>query len=435
MNRENADQLDTWVDRLDAFIFALDAIDADDPFSFCEDAWEIWQNAAAADPPPLTSPAVLVVLEGLRALAHTMTVTTLDYYRTPDVTNRMTVRAVHAALTENLNGIRGDCERWMRDGAPRADEIRARCTSVLASMQAADESGDELRAEHAPADGTARGRLDTTFVYDQVCALSEADNKRYREAYDRLRRMLDRELLQHISDGVATLTDVLTGIGHDFQADRICVSDADAVDECKRRIRSAVLSVTSALRIHREQTITAAARTFGIDSAQANTVRTLFNDLTRSSRDYRWLEELRDDLQHGDIDAVTYRFPTAGRGPAQVDVCLNQAYTSRPATAGRTWASSPDIAGATGDPSVVAMLEACRPKVDALQGLVDKVLYPDVAEDVSVVREFICRFGGRAGLRALHSAADFTGGRWAPPQLSPRVLAYVAGFEKQGFSA
>lgn len=417
VNGGDAEQLSKWADRLEAFTFALDAIDADDPFSFCEDAWEIWQSAAAADPPPMTSPAVLVVLEGLRALAHAMTVTTLDYYRTPDVTHRMTVAAVHAALVDSLNGIRGDCAHWLRYGAPAADEIRARCTAVLSSMQAANESGDELRAEHASTVETARGSLDTSFVYDKVCALSDAENKRYREAYDRLRRMLDRELLQHISDGADNLSEVLAGIARDFEADRICLSDTDAIDECKRRIRSAVLSVTSALRIHREQTITAAARTFGIDSAEANTIRRLFNDLTRSSSDYRWLEELRDALQHGDIDAVTYQFPTILDRHARVDVRLNR------------------DAGYPADPSIVAMLEACQPKVDALQSLVDKVVYPDVAEDVSVVREFICRFGGRAGLRALHSAAGFTGGRWTPPHLSPRVLAYVAGFDSAGFSA
>ncbi|AQT79312.1 hypothetical protein B1R94_08585 [Mycolicibacterium litorale] len=435
MHRGNTEQLSKWADRLDAFTFALDAIDADDPFRFCEDAWEIWQSAAAADPPPMTSPAVLVVLEGLRALAHAMTVATLDYYRTPDVTDRMTVATVRTALGANLDGIRGDCERWLGHEAPAADEIRARCMSILSGMQAANESGDELRAEHAPAGAPARGSLDTGFVYDKVCALSEADNKRYREAYDRLRRMLDRELLQHICDGADALTDVLAAIVHELEADRMLQSDEDAMDECKRRIRSAVLSVTSALRIHREQTTAAAARTFGVDSAEANTVRRLFNDLTRSSCDYGWLEELRDALQHGDIDAVTYHFPARLDGRARADVFLNVEHLSRLGPrAGRISARS-ELAGATADTSIVTMLTATLPKVKAVQELLDPLLFPDVAEDVSVVKEFICRFGGGDGMRALHSAAGFTGGRLTPPRLSPRVLAFVQGFQARGHSA
>ncbi|MGY4711727.1 hypothetical protein ACXDF8_19525 [Mycolicibacterium sp. CBM1] len=419
-----------WADRLDAFVVALDAIDADDPFRYCEDAWEIWQTAAKADPPPADSAAVLVVLEALRVLAHAVTTVTVDYYRTPDLRDRMTLSALHAALTDGLDYIREDCRRWLHDGMPDTGEIRARAEAVRASLQAANECGDELRSENsAPGQRSCQG-LDTRFSYDRVCTLSEAESKRYREAYDRLRRMLDRELLQHVCDGADTLSTVLSGVVRDLEADRVSLTDDDAMDECKRRIRSALLSVTSALQIHRDQTITTAARTFGVNSAQANTVRTLFNDLARSSFEYRWLEELRDAMQHGDVDAVTYDFPTRLDGRARVDVHLNREYMARlPARTRRTWVRSSELSGLNRDPSIVDMLATAAPKVTALQGLLDEVLYPSVAEDVTLVREFICRFGGRDGSRALHSAAGFTGSRLAAPHLSPRVLAFVRGYQ------
>src|SRR3954469_4352307 len=94
----DAERLCVWVDRVDAYLLALDAIDADDPFDFCAEAWEIWQSAVAADPPPETSPAVLVALGGLQAVAHAMTASTLDYYRTPNACDRKTLSTVHASL-------------------------------------------------------------------------------------------------------------------------------------------------------------------------------------------------------------------------------------------------------------------------------------------------------------------------------------------------
>ncbi len=48
---DGSQQLAAWLDRLDAFVTALDAIDADDPYSFCEDAWDIWESAAISNPP------------------------------------------------------------------------------------------------------------------------------------------------------------------------------------------------------------------------------------------------------------------------------------------------------------------------------------------------------------------------------------------------
>src|SRR5689334_9935963 len=132
----DAGRLAVWTDRLDAFCAALAAIDADDPFDYCAEAWEIWQGAAAADPPPAADPAVLVVLGTLQALAHAMTSATLDYYRTADVRDRMTLSAVHTSLNHCLGKLRRECERWLAEGAPPADEINTRSIALVASLQA-----------------------------------------------------------------------------------------------------------------------------------------------------------------------------------------------------------------------------------------------------------------------------------------------------------
>src|SRR4051812_5732161 len=198
----DAGRLGVWTDRLDAFKATLDAIDADDPFDYCAEAWEIWQGAAAADPPPATDPAVLVVLGALQALAHSMTSATLDYYRTADVRDRMTISAVHTSLKHCLGTLRRECGRWLDEGAPPADEISTPSIALVASLQA---SG-------------AGPTVDTGIMFDKVCALTNTENKRYREAYDRLRTMVNRELLQHITVETDILSDVVAGIVLDLQS-------------------------------------------------------------------------------------------------------------------------------------------------------------------------------------------------------------------------
>lgn len=69
-----------------------------------------------------------------------------------------------------------------------------------------------------------------------------------------------------------------------------------------------MISFTSALQIHEDQTIRAARKTFGRNAREVQAVQALFNDLKTTSFEYRWLEELRDALQHGDINAFKYDF-------------------------------------------------------------------------------------------------------------------------------
>jgi len=143
-------------------------------------------------------------------------------------------------------------------------------------------------------------------IMEKVCSLTEDEDKRYREAYEQLRRMIDSELFQHVSDESDRLCDVLTALLIDLRDNRIPMYDVDASDEHRRRVRSALISFTAALQIHQEQTINAAKKTFGRKTPQLAVVEQLFTDLKKSSFEYGWLEELRDALQHGDINAFKW---------------------------------------------------------------------------------------------------------------------------------
>jgi hypothetical protein len=116
-----------WADRLDAFVSAIDAIDADDPVAYCEQAWDIWDSAVFADPLPDSHPAMLIVLGVRQALASVMAST----YRTR---GRLTLTSAHASLAEELTAVQRECERWRHEGLPSAAEVRARSATAATGL-------------------------------------------------------------------------------------------------------------------------------------------------------------------------------------------------------------------------------------------------------------------------------------------------------------
>lgn len=409
-------RLGVWADRLDAFIAALDAIDAVDPFEYCADAWEIWQNAAAADPPPPADPAAIMVLGALQALAHAMTSATLDYFRTADYRDRMTVSVVRTMLQRCLGTLGCECRRWLQDGVPGPDEINERIAALVVSLQA---SG-------------ARPKAEAGIMFDKACALTDSENKRYREAYHRLRTMLTRESLQRISTQSDVLSDVVTGIMLDLRSTRGSTFDEGITEERRAALRAALLSFTSALHDHHELSVNYATTTFGCDSAQAKAVRELFDELTESSFDYHWLSRLHQWLQHDDGGAVRYQFTARRYGEPEVDVRMDRQQMMQAADRpNRKWLAANELASMSRDPSMLDMVKTIQPKMIALQSQLDKILYPNVAEDVAAVKELIDRFGGQKGLDAVHSAPGSTHEPWTPPHLSPRVLSFVRDFDAQ----
>jgi hypothetical protein len=306
----------------------------------------------------------------------------------------------------------------LRDGLPGADEIQVRSEALVASLQAANAPGAEPISNAG-------------IVFDKVCALTDSENKRYREAYDRLRGMLNRQLLQDITDESDALSNVVMGIVLDLQSSRGSTFDEDLMAERRGKIQSALVSVTGALHAHHEQSVKTAKRIFGHDSAEARTIEKLFDDAKQSSLDYRWLIALHDQLQRGDSRAVRYQFTPRRQREPHVDVQVDRTYMARFTNTKNKWLGLDELAGTTRDPSVLDMIKTIQPKVNSLQTQLDKILYPHVAEDVAAVKELIRRFGGQKGLDALHSAPGVTHKPWMPPHLSPRVLSFVRNFEAE----
>ena len=83
------------------------------------------------------------------------------------------------------------------------------------------------------------------------------------------------------------------------------------------------------------------------------------------------------------------------------------------------------------DPNVLDMIKAVQPLMGPLQERLDKVLYPNTAQDAATVRELIGRFEGRQGAYYLQTGPGFTRRRLAPPQmpLEPRVLGFADTYQ------
>lgn len=444
--QEDVAQVREWIGRLEQFIASLSGTDGDDPFDFCENAMDAWKDGVSPDTaPPPTSPAMVVILETFRALAQVMTSATVDYYTTPDVRDRISRDAAQGSLTAALDGVRRDAERWLTEGLPSAEEVQQRTADVGASMKAAldvnakmmaDQDADDAAAAADPYGAILGYRdpcVDAAIIFTKVCSFTEDENRRYRDAYDRLRRMLDSELLRHISDESDRFCDVLIGVLSDLRNNRISLTDEDAIDERRRRLRSALISFTSALHSHKDQSIRAVRDEFGRRTPQEQSVLDLFNDLLSTSFEYRWLVEMRDALLHGDINAFKYDFTARLHGEPAVNVYMDRGYMLHFTREHRNkpWLKRSELEQRTSDPSVLDMIKAIQPLMGELQEKLDAILYSNVAGDAATVNELIGRFNGRRGIYALQTGPGFTRRLWIPPYmpLAPRVLTYADTYQ------
>ncbi|WP_078321073.1 hypothetical protein [Mycobacterium sp. D16R24] len=301
-----------WIDRLEAFASSLDDIEGESATDFADNALEAWQHLTLSSVTGV-NPSALVIFEALNALAKTSTTMTMDWADTPDVRDRYTRDSAQRLMEDALRDVLSERKGWLTGGLPSSDEIQQRFAAVAADLkESLDVLGRrtaEMDAEDTEAAADPYGAIllhrdpsrSDAPIFERLCSLTNEENTRYRDAYERLRRMIDSELLQHISDESDRLCDVLVGVLGELQSQRVTLSDQDAMDERRRRIRSALISFTAALQIHEYQTIRSARRTLSLDRSQVEEVKTLFDDLKKMSFEYRWLEALRDALQHGDI--------------------------------------------------------------------------------------------------------------------------------------
>jgi hypothetical protein len=440
--QDDAARVREWIGRLESFSVALEDLKGESPTDFCESACEAWQHIAMEDRPPPTSPAVLMITESFVLLTRVMTEVSTDWADTPDVRDRLARSDVEQLVRDGLESILDEAQLWLEEGLPSADQIGDRNVAARAvvreSLEYHEARNAEMDADDAEADADPYGAVllyrDPTMsdapIFTKLCSFTEEENIRYVDAHERIRRMLDSELLQHISDESDRLCDVLMDVLGELQSQQIALGDQDAMDERRRRIRSALISFTAALQIHEYQTIRSVRQQHGLGREQVAEVKALFDKSKTDSFAYRWLEALRDALQHGDINAFKWSFNVSMHAEPEVTINLDRAFMMDfigRENRKKPWLKLRELKELDEDPSVLGMIQDVQPLMGPLQEKLDKVLYPDVANDAATVRELIGRFGGRQGMYFMQTGPGFTRRRLAPPTspLAPRVLHFA----------
>jgi hypothetical protein len=407
------------------------------------DAWK--DGVAPETAPPPTSPAMLIIVETFRALAQVMASATGNYYTTPDARDRMTRAVAQGSLHNALDGVRRDGERWLSEVMPTGEQIKQAIAVAGASFKAALDAGAKQMAEQDADDAAAAAdpygailgyhdpNLDVGIIFTKVCSFTEDENTRYLDAYVGLEKVLESELFQYISDESDRLNDELVDILRDLQSRELSVGNWDAMDERKRKVQWALISFMNALQTYEEQTVNRAKQTFGWYARETKAVRNLFKNLKKTSFDYRWLREQGDVLQHADINAFKYNFTARLHGEPAVIIdvdreCLLQ-FTKR--SWNRPWLKRSELQAMDSDPSVLTMIQNIQPLMRELEPKVNKILYPNVAQDVAIVKQLIGRFNGRQGLYALQTGPGFTQRLRLPPfrPLARRVLAFAENYQ------
>jgi hypothetical protein len=392
-DHDDVENVREWIGRLDAFVSSLDDIEGEYATDFADNALEAWQHLTLPSVTGATLPA-LVIFEALNAIAKTSTTVAMDWADTPDVRDRHSRDSAQQLVNDALDDVLSDCNRWLSEGLPTPDEIQQRFTAVAAeikeSMDVLGRRTAEMDTEDAEAAADPYGAIlfhrDPTRsdapIFEKVCSFTEEENRRYCDAYERLRRMIDSELLQHISDESDRLCDLLVGVLRELQSQRVSLADQDAMDEQRRRIRSTLISFTAALQIHEYQTIRSARQTLGLDRSQVEEVKALFDDLKKTSFEYRWLEALRDALQHGDINAFKWSFNVSVSADPEVTINIDRAFMLEFIKDNRNkpWLKRRELEELRSDPNVLDMIKAIQPLMAPLQERLDKVIFPNVAD-------------------------------------------------------
>ena len=86
--------------------------------------------------------------------------------------------------------------------------------------------------------------------------------------------------------------------------------------------------------------------------------------MKKTSFEYCWLEELRDALQHGDINAFKYDFTARLHGEPAVKVDMDRKFMLEFTRQTRKkWLKRSELEARTSDPSVLDMIKAIQPKM------------------------------------------------------------------------
>lgn len=232
----------------------------------------------------------------------------------------------------------------------------------------------------------------------------------------------------YVFDELDVFMNVVERALRDVRDGRLRWNDPDAVDDFCRRIRSGVVTVSSAFHVHQTQTYWLIQDKFGGQkTAEYEAAQKLFHDLYNCCSGYQWLLQLRHTMLHISIEAAAVSVHATMDEEPSLEVNMDREWMKKSSGVMDKKYNREPLLAMTSDPSVITMAQEAMPALAAIQDQLDDILYPETSEDAAIVRELIGRFEGREGMYAFQLGPGFTKAVRVPPYrlLSPKVLAFA----------
>ncbi|NKR45796.1 hypothetical protein GS506_12890 [Rhodococcus hoagii] len=154
----------------------------------------------------------------------------------------------------------------------------------------------------APADAEA------SVMFSVIREISAEDHKRFRDAYNEIDDLLNRNVFTYFKSTLKTLVETMEKDAEELLSGQVSYTQPDDAVRMGIRMRSAVLAFCSALHFHQEHNYKEVVRRFGENSRQHKRIQRVFNRLFEKSPAYRILYHTRNTMVHHAMDIITINF-------------------------------------------------------------------------------------------------------------------------------
>lgn len=244
----------------------------------------------------------------------------------------------------------------------------------------------------------------TGLQMDQIAVLSPEEHRHYQDAYQRAASIVFGGVLSYFqvsAQGLrAKVLDAEAAFAQpQFQPQTHPQEALQLISE----IRSAVLSLASAVFFHQEQTYQRASDLHASDESTRAAVKTVFGQVFESSRGYRLLYSLRNVMTHHSMEVVkvfVQPFREAdGQMRTRVDVTMNRAMATKAKKLNQVVRA--ELVRMREDPDVLMLLDDVFQPLHRVDQQLSALLYPELGKTCESIMELDSLFKGAVGVRAL----------------------------------
>lgn len=240
-------------------------------------------------------------------------------------------------------------------------------------------------------------------IMDRVCDLSDADYRRYSDAYKVMSDLFVANMFTYVRQSAIDLMRLAEEASIAFRDGEISPTRPDDAIEWATKLRTAVLAFCSSIHHHQDQSYIEVIRKFGEDSDEHVAMKAAFAEIYDDCFGYRYLYKMRNTMVHFTMltaamkaEAANYNGEPVGFVDMRMDRSalieqkrhLNQKLRD-------------ELNGLEEDPSIYEMAGEALPHLRDTNRCVLEILHPDLDDVCGIVREFDALFDGRPGIRAL----------------------------------